>query len=238
MGSGKGGAGGGGGGGGGPTKQPVQPAQPAEEVLDPVDKKGYNLYDDPAMIDDVNPGGTLTGTGKMASDLPEKDRQAIEAYTGKIVPGGEKYTGLNAEKLNEYLRGADYPGEMVKRARNYTKELNANLSKVRSYKGETYRIVRDSGGGIAQKYTSGNIVRQPDFISASRSTMASSFPYARAKQGFTRFKIQSKTGKPIEGVSRFPGEMEVLYKSGTKFSVTSKTWNSARNTWDIELTEL
>jgi len=238
MGSGKGGAGGGGGGGGGPTKQPAQPAQPAEEVLDPIDKEGYNLYDDPAMIDDVNPGGTLTGTGKMASNLPEKDRQAIEAYTGKYVTGGERFAQITAEDLNSYLRTGTISNSLKNPAKNYAKELNKNLSKVRSYKGETYRIVRDSGGGIAQKYTPGNIVRQPDFISASRSTMASSFPYARAKQGHTRFKIQSKTGKPIEDVSRFPGEMEVLYKSGTKFSVTSKTWNQARNTWDITLTEL
>jgi hypothetical protein len=109
---------------------------------------------------------------------------------------------------------------------------------LRDYRGETYRVINDRTGDIAAKYTPGNIMRHQDFLSTSRSPSPSYQPFASARSGQTRFIIQSKSGKLVENISEYTAEREVLFRSGTKFKVTSKTYNTARGTWDITLTEI
>lgn len=228
MGSGSGGSGGGGG-GGGELGQPAPPSQSAEEVLGPA-----RVLD----TSDINPGGQITGQGELVENLPTQDIETIRSYTGGAMVK-PKVMALKADDLNSILREPyTAPQVMKKAARVYEKDLNMSLSKVKSYKGETYRVIEDSGGAIAAKYSPGNIVKQNEFISTSRSPNAAAFSYTRARSGSTRFKIQSKTGKPIEKTSYHQTEHEVLFRSGSRFKVTSKTWNEARNTWDIGLTEI
>lgn len=222
MGSGKGGAGGGGG-GGAPTSEPAPPAQAADEVLD--------VADEPSS-------GVIAGKGQLAEELPLEQREVIRHYTG--LTSSTPFTMISAEDLNFYLRGGHtlITAAEAKLYKQYQKELNKNLSKIRSYRGDVYRVIQDKSGTIASKYSPGNIVKQNDFLSTSRSRVAAVFPYDRATRGKTRFKIQSKTGKPIEKISNHPREHEVLFRSGTSFKVTSKTWNTQQETWDITLTEL
>lgn len=240
MGSGKGGGGGGGGGGGeAPTEGPAPPGQSAEEVLG----EGDNF--EPTEIDkilgtaeiDANPGGRVVGKGKLAENLSEQDQATIRSYTGGMTTRTD-VAPVTAEELNSILRNpAAASQRMQQAAKIHKKDLNTSLSKVKSYKGETYRVISDPKGGVAGKYTPGSIVKQNDFISTSRATNASSFPYAKVSN-MTRFKIKSKTGKPIEKIAHHRGEQEVLFRSGTSFRVTGKKWNQPRQSWDITLEEI
>lgn len=249
MGSGGGNAGGGGGGGGPPTGSATGGA--AGEVVPPAKEPGMagaTFPDDPV----TNPGGVLTGPGVKAEQLAAKDSGPARAYTGAHVEGFDHYAGLNAEKLNRTLydpagvrRTLEMAGEsqayiddFFKRASRYQKELNTSLDKMKSYQGQTYRTVSDSGGQLAAKYQPGKPVTMKEFVSASRSTNPSYKPYDLASTGSTRFIIQSKSGKLVEKISQYQAEREVLFKSGSKFMVTSKKFNSERGTWDISLKEL
>lgn len=251
MGSGSSNASGGGGGGGaaaqqgpGAPPQNIPPHQTANQLTDFIEP------DDPT----VNPGGQLVGPGVEVTKLTKYEQEAIEAYTGKWIKtaGGDRFKGLNAEELNRYLYDRDgfiqrlknkgkTPGEiadLLTRAEGFKTELNAHLAKVRSYRGEVYRVIDDYGGSLAGRYVPGKTVTLNEFVSTSRALDASSFPFIRAQTGKTRFIIQSKSGKMIEKISEFTTEREVLFRSGTSFRVISKTYNKSRQTWDIRLAEI
>jgi hypothetical protein len=253
----KGSSSGGAGGGGRPAEGrpaptgPTTPTGPVEKPpeLDPSEMPTDKLFgDDP----DVKPGGVLTGPGVKDSELSPADRDAISAYTGLKVDNGERFAGLNAENLNKSLYdkqgfidelklGGYTPSEisdLVKRAEAYKVELNASLNKLKNYEGEVYRTIKDPGRGFVDKYVVGKPTRMDEFVSTSRATNPSYMPYHRAMNGKIRFKIQSKSGKMVENVSRFYEEREVLFRSGTKFMVRSKNYNADRGTWDIDLVEL
>lgn len=249
MGSGGSNAGGGGGGGGAPEQQATGGKTP--DQIPPAEEIGYagpSYPEDPV----TNPGGTLTGPGVNVENLTRSERAAIEAYTGSKVPGGERFSGLNAEKLNRYLydkegfvRTLELAGESpakiadyLKRAEAYKVELNRALDKVRNYQGQVYRTISDSTGELAARYEPGKAVTLREFVSTSRSTNPSYKPFDLAGTGETRFLIQSKTGKWVEKVSHFRPEREVLFKSDTSFMVTKKVFNRSRGTWDIHLKEL
>lgn len=242
-----------GGGGGGATQQVTGQAGPGgpPEVVPPAKEIGMkppNFPQDPV----TNPGGTLTGPGVKVEQLSAAERASIEAYTGAHVAGGERFAGLNAEKLNRSLydpegfkRTLELAGESpasvadyVRRAAQYKAELNTALDKVRNYQGQVYRMISDSGGNLAAKYEVGKTTVLREFVSTSRSTNPSYKPFDMAGTGDTRFVIQSKTGKWVERVSRYGPEREVLFKSDTAFMTTKKVFNRERGSWDIYLTEL
>ena len=246
MGSGNSNSGGGGGGGGGGAPTQNSPGGPPEKLKN-IDNSPLSEVDA-----DVKPGGVLTGPGVKAEQLSPQDAASISAYTGMQVPDGERFAGLNAEKVNRSLydpqgfvnklksqgRTPSEIDDLVKRAGQYERELNRSLSKLRSYEGEVYRTIDDAGGSIADQFVPGQTVSMKGFTSTSRSTNPSYMPFAKAKSGKTRFVIKSKTGKSIEKVSEYAEEREVLFGTKAKFSVRSNTYNEARGTRDIYLEEI
>jgi hypothetical protein len=246
KGSGTGGGGGGGrsgGGGGGAGGGAVEKVPPA------VRNPGYHSdSEDPVL----NPGGVLTGPGKNVEHLPGADIQPITAYSGGHIMGGERFKGLNAEKLNRsiydpkgFKQTLELSGESdaviadyVKRAGAFKNELNASLDKVRNYEGQVYRTINDRSATLADAYVPGKPVVLKEFVSTSRSSTPSYRPFEGADEGQTRFVIKSKTGKWIEKVSNFSEENEVLFRSGTRFMVKSKKYNRTRGTWDIFMDEM
>lgn len=203
-------------------------------------------------------GGKSGGGGKMlvakgaapsvdnqveATRLEKYDKDNIKAYTGgKVLEGGERFGGLNAEELNRTLYNpTEYPPTAV--SKNFEKILNASLDKVKDMKGEVYRTVVDESVasnalGLAANYVPGKTVTLKEFASTSRvKNNHTGYAYTKLNYGL-RLKIQSKHGKAIAKISRFSNEREVLFKSGTTFHVTSRTWNQARSTWDITMTEI
>jgi len=227
--------GGGGGGGGAAAKEAAGGAAILEpKQLGPEGDKGYDFESDPAM----NPGGTLTGAGIDVAEAPASVTDSIVAYTGGYVTGGERFAGLNAEKMNKMLRDpAIQNKKLLEQARAFEKELNTSLGKLRNYKGEVYRLISNDSGTLQNLYEVGKAVKFNDFLSTSRSISAENFPFSSARSGI-RFTIQSKTGKMIEIVSAFTREYEILMRSGTKFKITGKFYNESRGTWEIAMTEI
>lgn len=255
MGSGKGGGGGRrriGGGGAGPAQGGKVKAP---EQLEKLPAAQLNEYREPGDTP-INPGGQLVGPGVAVEKLAKADKDSIIAYSGAHVDGGERFKGLNAEKVNRSLydpegfkRTLKMAGESeesiadyVKRAKAYQVELDRSLSKVRNYEGEVYRTISNSdlGGGrrIADSFEAGKPVTFREFLSTSRAPNGAYKAYAKAGNGEIRFKIQSKSGKSIEKVSWATSEREVLFKSGSSFNIVSKTYNQSRGSWDIVMEEI
>lgn len=196
----------------------------------------------------VNPGGTFSAEGKLDTDITDKQAEAIIAYSGGHVPGGDRFAGINAEKLNKSLYDPTYYAslspDMKRKVALYKAELNASLDKVKKYQGETYRVIKNyvdtatRSEGIASSYQVGKTITFNEFLSTSRRP-DSAFPYLAASSVNTRIKIQGKTGRLIENRSIFgKDEAEVTYQTGRTFMVTSKKWNTRRYNWDIEMTEV
>lgn len=257
MGSGKGGGGGrrriaGGGGGSAQGTKPPEQLEPLQaHELDTGTATGLSSPTDPVL----NPGGSLTGPGVAAENLPTTAQDSIIAYSGAYVQGGERFRGLNAEKLNRSLydpegfkRTLELAGETpeaiadyVKRAKAYKVELDESLSRVRNYSGEVYRVVDNvnvGGRQLADTFEAGKVAHFKEFLSTSRAPNPSYKAYANASIDEVRFKIKSKRGKSIETISGHGPEREVLFKSGSSFRVTRKVWNQGRGTWDIDMEEI
>lgn len=251
----KGGGGGGGGkkggggrkadvGGGGAVESPEVMGAGTVGAID------YNVTIIDGDLKPPQPGGVFSDKGVYAQDQNPKKVEAIHAYTGGYVEGGDRFTGINAEKLNEslYAPGSTYgmPAEYKAQLKNYESELNRELNLLKSYKGETYRIVRDNStttlsfmdqGKIASKFEPGKLHHFKEFLSTSK-TPESLFNYNKARSQ-VRFKIHGKSGKHIDAVSKYKGaEDEVLFGSGKNFMINSKKWNTKNKTWDIEMTEI
>ena len=199
---------------------------------------------------DINPGGVIQRDGLIAEKLAKKDQEAIHAYTGGFVDDGIRFEDLNAEKVNKALYDpvgfkAEHGEEMYKRAKAYANELEADLNKVASYKGEVYRTSLMPPERIAQ-YKEGGVVQFDNFLSSSASPVSSYKAFADLQEYMTlpqeswatRFVINSKHGKLIRSISEFRREEEVLFNKGSKFKVTKKVWNPDRNTWDIHMEEI
>jgi len=208
----------------------------------------------------LTPGGIISKTGKSARDVKH---EAITAYTGGHIPGSEaaRFKDLNAEKLNKALYDkagfekdmAKYsldPKEMYKRAKAYEAEVNSELQHIASYQGEVYRTITNAhvgGKALSEKYVPGQVQQFDEFLSTSRSASPSYRAFVDAKGSYVlnesqadkiRFVIQSKTGKPIERVSQYTLEQEVLFGSKSRFIVTKKVFNQDRGTVDIHMTEI
>lgn len=246
MGSGGSNAGAGGGGGGVPTTPPTggKAPEPPPDLPSRANQPFSSFPDDPV----VNPGGTLTGTGVKAEMAPKTD--AIYAYTGGYVKGGDRFAGLSAEDLNKALYDkknfiAQHGQAKYKAALNFRTELNTELNTLRNYQGEVYRVIGNptiGGQKLAETFQPGRPVHFNEFLSTSRTITPSYKPFSAASSGVEagqiRFMIQSKSGKLVERVSSYEAEREVLFRSGTSFMIQSKTYNQARKVWDIRMTEI
>jgi hypothetical protein len=206
------------------------------------------------------------GGGTAVENLPQPNQDIISAYTGKYVEGLEHLDGMNAEDLNEVLRewgsGAPFDPTNPKHriAQRYMDDLNESLDKIQPHtKGNLYRVIDDGSiasrpnnfatdttprhGNISDLFQEGRVSHFDDFLSTSKSPNSSYKPYEH-QQGTSvnapiRLKITSShSGRDIQNVSRFKDEKEVLFGTGKKFLVTSKKWNTNRNTWDITMEEL
>lgn len=245
MGSGGSNQSGGGGGGGAEQGGATQPPQDVPKHTGSTDGKDHSkIYDEDPT---VNPGGQLVGEGGLVENMPKEVQDSIVAYTGGEVTGGARFGRMSAEELNRVLRDPEFRESLgrldparLKIADAYQKELNRSLDRLRSYKGEVYRTIDDATGNIAKKFEPGRPYKFDEFLSTSRSTNPSYKPFADARRGQTRFKIEAtgKGGKWVEKISEFTPEREVLFKSGSRFMVTSRKFNAQRGTWDISLREI
>lgn len=187
------------------------------------------------------------GGGKNVEDLAKGDKDLISAYSGAYIPGMDRLQGINAEELNKHLYNAEWnslqSAAQQAAAKGFQKELDAALNKIKSSPGTTYRVVANplvgvGEAGLASQYVPGQVAKFNAFLSTASTKNAASFSYESAAAGSVRLTIKGKTGKSIAKVSEYAPEKEILFGSGKKFMVNSRTWNTSNRTWDIAMTEI
>lgn len=136
--------------------------------------------------------------------LTDKDKQAINAYTG-----------IDNQFLNGALRNPDVPMDDYMRAR--VDDLNQALGKLPNYEGPVVRHT-DLPDDVLARYVPGERVTEQGFTSTSRAIDGS--PHHNGNP--VEFQIMSSTGKEVTQYSKNPEELEVLFQSGTPFHVVSR----------------
>ncbi|WP_107656615.1 ADP-ribosyltransferase [Nocardia suismassiliense] len=155
--------------------------------------------------------------------LPKKD--PIELPPTRHPPGTAKVDLSPTEQaaLNRYVSDGSIINKAIREGRELTVDekawldnVNSALDKMPPYEGMVTRRVELTPDEIARYKEGGNITEQP-------FTSSSALPDA-AKSEATRnveFQIMSQNGKYIGHNGGLPDELEVLFKSPTRFEVIS-----------------
>lgn len=157
----------------------------------------------------------LKGIG-LSANLKYAENQIKEAgLTGKISPVHAAaiiaYTGSHYGPVNKQMR----TGAMTQEQWNYAKSLNAALDRLPPHVGVTERGSSVPANELAQ-YQPGIIIEERAFTSTGKGKKFS---------GNVSFEIHGRTGRDVSKLSSHPHEKEVLFKSGTRFKVVSRSGN-------------
>lgn len=135
------------------------------------------------------------------------------------------------KKVNQALRTGDTA--TIQKYEPNIKTAVSGLNGMPRYQGETVRklsIPPNDVGSVVSKYKPGRTVQEPTFTSTTAGK-TNSFP------GNVVMHIQSKNGHPIQNLSEFPTEGEVLFGPGTKFNVNDRWYDKKNDTWHIGMSE-
>lgn len=132
--------------------------------------------------------------------LSKKESLAIIGYTGSFY-----------KQLNKALRN----GDVTPKVSRYEALLNSALNKMPPFKGVTYRTIDKLSKKDLSRYLVGAIVTESFFVSSSELEKVNGF------SGKVQFIINGKNGRKIADLSLYPHEKEVLFKSKSRFIVTS-----------------
>lgn len=132
--------------------------------------------------------------------LSKKESLAIIGYTGSFY-----------KQLNRALRN----GDVTPKVSRYEALLNSALNKMPPFKGVTYRTIDKLSKKDLSRYLVGAIVTESFFVSSSELEKVNGF------SGKVQFIINGKNGRKIADLSLYPHEKEVLFKSKSRFIVTS-----------------
>jgi hypothetical protein len=134
-------------------------------------------------------------------NLSESEITAIFAYTHRAY-----------RFLNKHLRtGEPIPEDFEP----FLGAIGSGLQKVEPFTGTLYRTA-NLKEIRALEMEKGKIIQYDAFLSTSfRNPLKANTLY----EGLHYFKIGSKSGRPIEELSLFPSEKEVLFSPGTTFEV-------------------
>lgn len=151
--------------------------------------------------------------------LSKKESLAIIGYTGSFY-----------KQLNKALRN----GDVTPKVSRYETLLNSALNKMPPFKGVTYRTIDKLSKKDLSRYLVGAIVTESFFVSSSELEKVNGF------SGKVQFIINGKNGRKIADLSLYPHEKEVLFKSKSRFIVTSVTEKGLlwRKIITIELQEI
>lgn len=131
------------------------------------------------------------------------------------------YTDMGYQKLNKETRNPP-PGELMAIKE---KALNTALDKLPNHEGTVFR-----GLNRARNWEVGSTIEETGFSSSTTNKGIAENNFG----GNTFISIKSKTGKEISPMSRFKGEQEVVFKSGTQFKVASKRQEGDKVFYEME----
>lgn len=149
-------------------------------------------------------------------DIPPRARESLVRYT----EDKDLVTHWNLRTRRGQPSAAD-------RRRN--EEVNLALAALPSHKGIVYRRMKLFSDSRASAYMVGDIKTWKALSSASKVPQ-SGFGYQ------VEFRILSRRGRDVSGLSAKPEEREVLFRTGSRFRVAAR--RKEAEMWIIELEEL
>lgn len=178
----------------------------------------------------------LKPRGTASFDFESVDDRAISKFLTKeyLEAAGDMnnleisainfYTSRGDQAVNWGLRNGEVkPGSALDKTIQF---MNKTLDKLPAYEGVAYR---NATADMFDRYTVGEVVEEKGFTSFTTEKLGIDIDtintdplYGGKPPHNTTFLVQSKRGRYIEVFSEFPGENEVLYKSGSRFQVVDK----------------
>lgn len=144
------------------------------------------------------------------------------------------YTTGAYREINAHLNGLQSFDKSRQMVFNSAKDgINAALQKLPIY--EHSQVVRmvNLPEAVLEKYEIGKIISFP----AMTSTSYDQDVKIQGNEN-VRFMITHKTGRKIDGISRFEYEHEVLIEAGKRFKVKDQYWNDEKQVLQIELEQV
>lgn len=189
----------------GPSKSYKDPKNPEIKHI----KDGETVY-----RKDAFPDATLSSELKLTSFSADEWSKNMPAHQRGTING---FTKANFRKLRE--------AELVKPNDPKVKALHAALDTAPTFEGVTYRGLRDiQPGSVAyEKFTTvGGIVDMRQTSSSSRSFETA---HQQFSLGNTVLRIRGKTGVPVEHISAYGHEKEVMMRHNSKYRVLGVSKN-------------
>jgi phage-related protein (TIGR01555 family) len=204
-----------------PTAAPVVEEDKSEKIKSELSKKISNWSsmsdDDKASLADLasftSSSAASSCLSEAADKLPIKNAPNLSAAKAAHIYA---YTGSAYAKTNKQLRS----NELDENTYNHVKQLNDALAALPKHTEVTTRGT-DFEVDELKKWQPGKIVADHGFMSTTKKSEPSF-------GGNVSLTIHGKSGRDISGLSGHPGEKEVLFPSGTRFKVVSRTQSGGK----------
>ncbi len=206
-----------------PMSKPLPEGQPLSPPLDGGLPSAHPS--DTSLIGDGASHSSGSGHSYLESD---HEHPLTGALTADDLLALADYTDNGYEDLNGALRSGTVNGSQQARI----EALNTALEKLPHYEGIVVRGT-DLSPRVLAEYEAGMIVTEDGFTSTTTSrAVATEFG------DNVLFKVFSVTGRDISSMSVLPHEQEVLFPSGSRFYVVSKTVDPLTGKTVIEMIDL
>lgn len=209
-----------------PKGTPIPPAPKAAPKASKLDELGEEKF--PTEI--VVPGGDseeayLERVKKQIAKLPPEQRKAIQFFTTEGYHDVRKAEALTTKQLEELGWSSAQYGR-IDRARERAKKLAAALAQIPAESATLYRGLSRLDEKAMAHFLESDTIDFASTSSASRSPNIAKKFLDKEKQGdggAVLFRMKTKTAKPIETLSKYKGEKELLIAPGTRFRVTGRS---------------
>jgi hypothetical protein len=219
---------------GAPTQPPKSSApgavnkSSAQEGLDALNSQGsydYRIEKVKQIREDILTGSRKAISPEVTDEAIERMKQHIHNLSDEELAAIQGYSSQDYEKINPVLRNPNADPAMTAKLQGYVDAVRSGLEKLPPYEGEAYRGTSMSQGTWKKwedAYRNGSPISDAAFSSSSASEEVAEEFLARGRDPakvpvFAR--IQSRTGKEIEFLSKTASEAEVLFSTDTEFQI-------------------
>jgi len=204
------------------------PGASAREGIDSLNTEGsydYRLGKVAQIRQDMLTGSMDAMSPDVSADVVADTVPHLDGITDEQMVAIQAYTSQDYLALNKVMRQPDADPEQTARLAGYVEAVRSGLDALPSYEGEVYRGTAMSQRLWAmweQAAADGGTVSDAAFSSSSKDTEVAE-DFLRKTRDPSKVsvycRIQSRTGKQIEFLSRTANEAEVLFNSGAKFKI-------------------
>ena len=211
-----------------PGAATAPPISSTREGLDSLNTPGaydYRLQRVERLRQDILTGSETEISPDVTPETREQTREHIHQLSNEQLAAIQGYTSQDYKAINSAMRAPDADPAKAARLAGYIAAIHGGLDQLPSYEGEVYRgtsMSRAMWADWERAYAGGLPVSDAAFSSSSKSeAVAEDFlEQTRADDKVSVFcKIQSRSGKQVEFLSKTANELEVLFRGGAKFKI-------------------